>query len=89
MKRTVPEMLLGKIGSRLADDALQAADALRLFHGRGRCFPGLEFLSVDWFEPVALVTLHTDGAQRWLVELSEHLRSLLGDRLSCVLAQHR
>ena len=75
----VPATLLREIDSRLAGHAQQGTDALRLFHGRGRCFAGLEFLSVDWFEPVALVTLHTDGAQPWLVELSEHLRSRLGD----------
>lgn len=32
-------------------------DSRRLFHGRGGCYPGFEYLVVDYFAPVALVTL--------------------------------
>lgn len=39
--------------------ALAAAptETRRLFHGRGRCWPGLEQLTVDWLEGVLLVSL--------------------------------
>ena len=35
-------------------DALAAApeEIRRLFHGRGRCYPGLEQLTVDWLQGV-------------------------------------
>jgi 23S rRNA (cytosine1962-C5)-methyltransferase len=26
-------------------------DSYRVFHGRGRTFPGLEFVTVDFFQP--------------------------------------
>src|SRR5690606_10538436 len=29
----------------------------RLFHGRGRCWPGLEHITVDWLQGVLLVAL--------------------------------
>jgi 23S rRNA (cytosine1962-C5)-methyltransferase len=31
-------------------------DAQRIFHGRGRCYPGLEHVVVDWYAPVVLIT---------------------------------
>ena len=39
--------------------ALAAApeETRRLFHGRGRCWPGLEQLTVDWMQGVVLVSL--------------------------------
>ena len=39
--------------------ALAAApeETRRLFHGRGRCWPGLEQLTVDWMQGVVLVAL--------------------------------
>ena len=35
----------------------------RLFHGRGRCWPGLEQLTVDWLQGVVLVALFKETAQ--------------------------
>mgnify|MGYP003700419005 CR=1 FL=1 len=31
-------------------------EARRIFHGRGRCYPGLEHLCIDWFAPIVLIT---------------------------------
>ncbi|MBA1431896.1 class I SAM-dependent methyltransferase [Pseudomonas fluorescens] len=39
----------------------------RLFHGRGRCWPGLEQLTVDWLQGVVLVALFKE---------TEHLQAL-------------
>ncbi|WP_053144388.1 class I SAM-dependent methyltransferase [Pseudomonas sp. P97.38] len=33
------------------------AETRRLFHGRGRCWPGLEQLTVDWLQGVVLVSV--------------------------------
>lgn len=32
-------------------------EARRIFHGRGRCYPGLEHVVVDWYAPVVLITV--------------------------------
>lgn len=32
------------------------ANSVRLLHGRGRCYEGFEHITIDWFEPVILVT---------------------------------
>ena len=36
--------------------AQPAPEARRVFHGRGHCFAGLEFLNVDWYPPVLLLS---------------------------------
>jgi 23S rRNA (cytosine1962-C5)-methyltransferase len=64
-------------------------DARRLFHGRSQHTPGLEFICVDWYAPVVLITLFGDAAEPWLPELTRGLRDMFGASLTCVLAQRR
>ena len=78
--------LLDQVGRR--HDATSDA-ARRLFHGRGGCYPGLEAVAVDWFPPVAVVTLHAPVPDSWLVALEEGLGAILGKRLECLLVQRR
>ncbi|CRM27915.1 class I SAM-dependent methyltransferase [Pseudomonas sp. 44 R 15] len=47
--------------------ATPPAETRRLFHGRGRCWPGLEQLTVDWLQGVVLVALFKE---------TEHLQAL-------------
>ena len=51
------------------------AETRRLFHGRGRCWPGLEQLTVDWLQGVVLVALfkepeatHLDALKQLLID---------------------
>ncbi len=50
-------------------------EARRLFHGRGRRWPGLEHLTVDWLEGVLLVSLFREPEAEALAAL----RALLDD----------
>lgn len=50
----------------------------RLFHGRGRCWPGLEQITVDWLQGIVLVCLfrelpadELDALQAMLLQLSQ------------------
>ncbi len=55
-----------------------STDARRLFHGRGHCYSGLEFLSVDWFPPFVMLTVFGDGySDAWLTDLSAALHKAL------------
>ncbi|WXL25565.1 class I SAM-dependent methyltransferase [Ectopseudomonas mendocina] len=47
----------------------------RLFHGRGRCWPGLEQITVDWLQGVLLVTLFKPVSD----EVLDALRAMLLD----------
>ena len=52
--------------------------ARRLFHGRGHCYPGLEFLCVDWFFPYIMITQFGDGySSTWIDELARLLHQSL------------
>ena len=65
-------------------------DSRRVFHGRGKCFTGLEFLSVDLFDPVLLVTLFDDPGEDWLDSFVSRLKAVVEPtRLECVLLQRR
>jgi 23S rRNA (cytosine1962-C5)-methyltransferase len=47
--------------------------AHRLFHGRGRCFPGLEHITVDWLEGQILVTLFKEPSADTLDKLHKEI----------------
>jgi 23S rRNA (cytosine1962-C5)-methyltransferase len=59
-------------------DALNPApqEARRLFHGRGRCWPGLEQVTVDWLQGVLLVSLFREPAAGELDDLKQMLMLL-------------
>lgn len=52
------------------------AETRRLFHGRGRCWPGLEQLTVDWLQGVVLVALFKEPEAVQLDTLQQLLRKL-------------
>ncbi len=64
-------------------------DSHRVFHGRGRTFPGLEFVTIDYFQPVILVTLFFEPPANWLDELDAHVRQLFSSTESALVIQHR
>ena len=67
----------------------------RLFHGRGRCWPGLEQLTVDWMQGVVLVSLFKEPAADELEALKQLLINLIqsqsweNSQAHTLLLQHR
>ncbi len=63
------------------------AETRRLFHGRGRCWPGLEQLTVDWLQGVLLVSLFKEPEAAQL----KSLKQLLQNEFSAytIALQHR
>lgn len=64
-------------------------DSYRVFHGRGRTFPGLEFVTVDFFQPVILITLFFETPIHWLDELVAKIRPLFVSTHSVLVVQRR
>lgn len=58
--------------------ATAPAETRRLFHGRGRCWPGLEQLTVDWLQGVVLVSLFKEPEPQQLEDLKQLLMGLTG-----------
>ncbi|MDM3870368.1 class I SAM-dependent methyltransferase [Porticoccus sp. W117] len=52
------------------------SDSKRLFHGRGHCYSGLEWLTLDWHPPVLVATLYQQPDQQQLQALRESLAEL-------------
>lgn len=68
------------------------AETRRLFHGRGRCWPGLEQITVDWLQGVLLVSLFREPPEGQLAELEQMLHTLAaspGWPGQAILLQHR
>ncbi|NNJ16589.1 methyltransferase [Pseudomonas putida CSV86] len=64
------------------------SETRRLFHGRGRCWPGLEQITVDWLQGVLLVGLFREPPEGQLAALQDMLRGLATGDMA-VLIQHR
>ena len=52
------------------------SETRRLFHGRGRCWPGLEQITVDWLQGVLLVALFKPVSDAELAALQQMLQDL-------------
>ncbi|WP_299014408.1 class I SAM-dependent methyltransferase [uncultured Photobacterium sp.] len=67
----------------------------RLFHGRGRCWQGLEQLTVDWLGGQVLVSLFKEPSESFLTALQQMLTALAETQTwqqsgaSSLLLQHR
>jgi len=54
-------------------------DAQRLFHGRGHAYKNLEYINIDWFAPVILITLYKVCDETWLLAQAKALKTLMPD----------
>lgn len=64
-------------------------DSYRVFHGRGRIFPGLEFITVDFFQPAILITLFFEPPVHWLDKLIADICPLFDAGNSVLVVQRR
>jgi len=64
-------------------------NSYRVFHGRGRTFPGLEFVTVDFFQPAILVTFFVEPPQQWFHEFIAQIRPLFASVQSVLVVQRR
>jgi len=88
---------IGTIEKTIAGVVVQATkdnnqnEAQRLFHGRGGCFPGLEWCVIDFFPPVVLTTLFApppEGFEQSLLKVFESQNQFVEQGYSLVI-QHR
>jgi 23S rRNA (cytosine1962-C5)-methyltransferase len=63
--------------------------SFRVFHGRGRKFPGLEFVTIDYFHPVILITLFSEPPEKWVEELVVESAKILDGCGTTALLQRR
>jgi 23S rRNA (cytosine1962-C5)-methyltransferase len=71
-----PEALTTLHDHLLTALAAAPAETRRLFHGRGRCWPGLEQVTVDWLQGVVLVSLFKEPEAAQLEGLKQRLMDI-------------
>lgn len=64
-------------------------DSFRVFHGRGRTFPSLEFVTIDYFQPVIVITLFAEPPPSWLEQLLKSAMFLFDDGTTTAVVQRR
>ena len=64
-------------------------DSYRLLHGRGKTVAGLEFVCIDFFQPLLLLTCYQEPPAHWLDEFLQQATPLLSPHIHAVLVQHR
>lgn len=83
------QIIINKVAEFLQTEAIKSADSRRIFHGRGRSYPGFEQITVDYFSPVLLVTLFREHEDAAVDELRAGLAAFIGQGLEAVLLQRR
>lgn len=64
-------------------------DSFRLLHGRGKTVAGLEFLCIDFFQPLLLLTCYQEPPTQWLDNFLRQAEPLFAPHIQAVLVQHR
>lgn len=84
------QIILGRL-AQLAEriTTSPAVDSYRVFHGRGRCYPGLEFVTVDFFQPAILITLFAEPPEFWLERVIAQAQLLLNPEQTVLVIQRR
>ena len=79
-----------QLASALEDLVAGGDDSRRIFHGRGRCFPGLEFLTIDLYHPVLSIVFFDEVPKVWEREFVSRLGTVIMDTpLQGALLQRR
>ncbi len=64
-------------------------DSCRVFHGRGGCYPGLEFVTVDFIFPVIYVALYKNPGGGLLTTLRGRVKDVCDQGWLVFVIQNR
>ncbi len=82
--------LISKIKESIENLGTTPQDSKRIFHGRGQCYPGLEHVTADLFDPVILITLFKESSEEWELDLISQIKALAFEpRIQAVVLQRR
>lgn len=77
------------VQQQIAHSQAEVLDSYRMFHGRGKTFPGLEFICVDFFQPLLLLTCYQEPPSQWLDEFVQQAQPFFAPMIHAVVVQHR
>lgn len=80
---------LSRFTQKITGNTLEAVDSSRIFHGRGHVFAGLEFVTIDFFHPVILITFYTEPAIEWFHRFQQQVVPACAAITDVVVLQRR
>jgi 23S rRNA (cytosine1962-C5)-methyltransferase len=80
---------MNEILSIISQNLLKTNDSSRLFHGRGRKWPGLEHMVIDFYSPDLLITLYKESSNEFIDELVNILNAIPNRSFENILLQKR
>ena len=64
-------------------------ESRRLFHGRGKCIPELDYLTIDFFPPVIFIIFYREPPPELLPNLESYLLKIYGGEIKSIYVQKR
>lgn len=84
------ERIFKQLASTISDLPSEPVNSRRIFHGRGQTYPGLEFLTIDLYDPVLVVTLFAAAPENWEETFFSQLKEMVSaTRIEAVQLQRR
>lgn len=84
------DRVFNQIASAINDLPDEPVDSRRIFHGRGQTYPGLEFLTIDLFDPILVVTMYAAPPENWEDTFIAQLKDAVAPtRIEAVQLQRR
>ncbi len=80
---------LSRFSQKISGNNLAEIDSGRIFHGRGHAFAGLEFVTVDFFHPVILITFYAEPAEVWFAQFQSQVVPACAEIAETVILQRR
>jgi len=68
---------------------IEGPEPVRLFHGRGGRYSGLEFVNIDWLCPVLLITLYEAQGEQWEKDLLAAVIVAVPSQVGSIVVQRR
>ncbi len=75
--------------NKIQTSQADSCDSERIFHGRGRCYAGLESITLDVFHPLLLITIYSTPDELLLAAVVDAVMENLPQQVSHVLLQRR
>jgi len=80
---------LSRFTQQLTGKNPAALDSGRIFHGRGQAFAGLEFVTIDFFHPVILITFYAEPSAEWFAQFQSQVVPACAAIAEAVVLQRR
>lgn len=87
-----PQQFLTRLVQAAAAIEATPNESKRIFHGRGQSVPELNYINIDWYQPLILITFYRTVGEELIEELVRELLSVFASTeidVECIYVQSR